>query len=96
MVMDGDGWCDLWCALFKNEVNHRSKKIDTDGDGLTDYEEMVLMRNPSVAEKEPRKSNPVLQRSPRRTEIKNKPRKRPPMNTLASVRCLRPLWPKKK
>ena len=53
--LDKDGWCDLWCSLFKNEIAHRNKRIDTDGDGLTDYEEMVLMRNPSVAEKEPRK-----------------------------------------
>ncbi|MEN8866937.1 MAG: hypothetical protein ABF381_15255 [Akkermansiaceae bacterium] len=56
--LDGDGWCDIWCSLFKNKIDHRSKKTDTDGDGLTDYEEMVLMRNPSVAEKEPRKMTP--------------------------------------
>lgn len=43
--LDGDGWCDLWCAVFP-EVEHRNKVRDTDGDGLTDYEEMVLMRDP--------------------------------------------------
>ncbi|MEN8736463.1 MAG: S8 family serine peptidase, partial [Akkermansiaceae bacterium] len=53
--LDGDGWCDIWCSLFQKEVEHRSKTIDTDRDGLTDYEEMVLMRNPTVTEKEPRK-----------------------------------------
>ena len=53
--LDKDGWCDLWCSLFKNEIAHRNKRIDTDGDGLTDYEEMVLMRNPSVKGAMPRR-----------------------------------------
>ena len=52
--LDQDGWCDIWCALFQNEVEHRSKKTDTDGDGFTDYEEMVLMQNPSVKESIPK------------------------------------------
>jgi hypothetical protein len=43
---DGDGWCDLWKSMFP-QLEHRSKKIDTDGDGLTDFEEMVLMRDPT-------------------------------------------------
>jgi len=52
--MDGDGWCDIWCSLFQRETETRSKKVDTDGDGLTDYEEMVLMRNPVAAEPLPK------------------------------------------
>ncbi len=52
---DQDGWCDIWCGLFQKEIQHRSKNTDTDGDGLTDYEEMVLMRNPSVAEPLPKR-----------------------------------------
>lgn len=44
--MNGDGWCDIWCSLFKTDIQHRSKRIDTDGDGLTDYEEMILMTSP--------------------------------------------------
>ena len=44
---DGDGWCDLWCAVHK-DLEHRNKKIDTDGDGVTDYEEMILWRDPNV------------------------------------------------
>jgi hypothetical protein len=42
---DGEGWCDLWCVIFK-DIEHRNKTTDTDGDGLTDYQEMVLMRDP--------------------------------------------------
>jgi len=37
---DGDGWDDLWCAIFR-ELKHRDKTIDTDGDGITDYDEML-------------------------------------------------------
>lgn len=44
---DGDGWDDLWCALFP-EVKHRDLKTDTDGDQLTDYQEMLLWRDPIV------------------------------------------------
>ena len=29
---DGDGWDDLWCAIF-NKIEHRNKTVDTDGDG---------------------------------------------------------------
>jgi len=44
---DGDGWDDLWCGIHRN-LKHRNKATDTDGDGLTDYEEMVLWRDPYV------------------------------------------------
>lgn len=54
---DGDGWCDLWCDLFK-EIQHRNKRVDTDGDGLTDFQEMMLMRNPLAAERDPRDRTP--------------------------------------
>jgi len=54
---DGDGWCDLWCAMFP-DVKHRNKLTDTDGDGLTDYQEMVLMRNPKAVGPMPRHLTP--------------------------------------
>lgn len=44
---DGDGWDDLWCGIFR-DLKHRNKTTDTDGDGLTDYEEMVMWRDPFV------------------------------------------------
>lgn len=44
-----DGWDDLWCAVHP-QIVHRDRQRDTDGDGLTDYEEMLLWTNPSVAE----------------------------------------------
>lgn len=34
---DQDGWDDLWCGTHK-EIEHRDRGIDTDDDGLTDYE----------------------------------------------------------
>lgn len=44
---DGDGWDDLWCGIYR-DLKHRNKATDTDGDGLTDYEEMVMWRDPFV------------------------------------------------
>jgi len=44
---DADGWDDLWCAMYRN-LEHRNRNTDTDGDGLTDYEEMVMWRDPFV------------------------------------------------
>lgn len=49
---DGDGWCDLWCDLFK-EIEHRDKSLDTDGDGVTDYHEMLAMTNPLMKAGQP-------------------------------------------
>jgi hypothetical protein len=44
---DGDGWDDFWCGIYR-DLRHRNKATDTDGDGLTDYEEMVLGRDPYI------------------------------------------------
>lgn len=54
---DDDGWDDLWCAIFP-DIEHRNRVQDTDGDGLTDYEEMVMWRNPFAAEPFPRELTP--------------------------------------
>ncbi|MDB4544518.1 S8 family serine peptidase [Akkermansiaceae bacterium] len=51
--MDGDGWCDLWCSMFPEIL--RDKRSDLDGDGMTDYEEMILMQNPISPNHFPRK-----------------------------------------
>jgi hypothetical protein len=48
---DGDGWCDLWCNLF--QVEHRNKRLDSDNDGVTDFEEMLAMKNPFAEEGPP-------------------------------------------
>jgi hypothetical protein len=52
---DKDGWDDLWVMLqraydknYKFEPNAKNK--DTDGDGMTDYEEMLTHRNATRAE----------------------------------------------
>lgn len=42
-----DGWDDLWCAI-NSKIVHRDKKIDSDGDGLSDYMEMIMWRDPLV------------------------------------------------
>ena len=54
---DGDGWDDLWCAIY-SDLKHRNKSIDTDKDGLTDYEEMVMWRDPFVEGPLPRELTP--------------------------------------
>jgi len=54
---DGDGWDDLWCAIYL-DLAHRNKTTDTDGDGLTDYEEMVMWRDPFVEGPLPRDPAP--------------------------------------
>lgn len=54
---DGDGWDDLWCAIYR-ELEHRNRNTDTDGDGLTDYEEMVMWRDPFVEGPLPRDPTP--------------------------------------
>jgi hypothetical protein len=47
-----DGWCDLWCSLFPN--NPKIYDRDSDGDGMTDYEEMVIFQDPNIANPLPR------------------------------------------
>ena len=54
---DGDGWDDLWCAIHR-DLKHRDKKMDTDGDGVSDYDEMLLWRDPFVKGPLPRKPTP--------------------------------------
>lgn len=54
---DGDGWDDLWCILHP-DLKHRNKSIDTDGDKVTDYEEMILWRDPFVEGPIPRELTP--------------------------------------
>ncbi|MFT6863501.1 MAG: hypothetical protein ACJAVK_002062 [Akkermansiaceae bacterium] len=49
---NGDGWCDLWCSFFPK--NPKVKGRDSDGDGMTDYEEMVLMQDPDLINPLPR------------------------------------------
>ena len=43
---DGDGWDDIWRLICR--INHRDRTKDTDLDGVTDYEEMILNRDPNV------------------------------------------------
>lgn len=54
---DQDGWEDLWCAIHR-DLKHRSVYIDTDGDGVTDYDEMILWRDPFVKGPLPYKLTP--------------------------------------
>ena len=56
---DGNGWCDLWENLFpvaKGVV--RDRLADRDGDGMTDFEEMVLMQDPHRFSENPRYKSP--------------------------------------
>lgn len=67
---DGDGWDDLWCAIFP-DLKHRDKTIDTDGDGITDYDEMLLWRDPMVEGPPPRKLTPEEQEEARKRAEEN-------------------------
>ena len=51
---NGDGYCDLWTSLFNLSGIPLSPNQDVDGDGLSTYEEMLLWRNPRLAEPLPR------------------------------------------
>lgn len=50
---DRDGWCDLWASMFPQIA--RVPGADSDGDGMTDYEEMILMQDPTSINALPRK-----------------------------------------
>lgn len=67
---DGDGWDDLWCAIHR-DLKHRDKKTDTDGDGITDYDEMLLWRDPMVEGPPPRKLTPEEQEEARKRAEEN-------------------------
>ena len=68
---DGDGWDDLWCH-FHPELKHRNKSIDTDGDALTDYEEMIMWRDPFVKGPIPKEPTPAEIKAAEQAEEKNK------------------------
>jgi hypothetical protein len=56
--LNQDGWCDLWSTLFKQSHDggitiddiKNDPDGDADGDGISNYEEMLAFRNPYVAE----------------------------------------------
>lgn len=55
---DGDGFDDLWVHLnfgSSRQAFHRSREVDTDGDGISDYREMLLWRDPHVKGPAPRR-----------------------------------------
>ncbi len=58
--VDKDGWCDLWASFFPipEGAGPRTVLTDHDGDGLTDYEEMVLMQDPYTPDEFPRHKSP--------------------------------------
>lgn len=56
---DNDGWPDAWSP--SHTVTHRDKSLDSDGDGVTDYFELLMGRDPYVKEE--------LLREPTTTEI---------------------------
>jgi Subtilase family len=51
---DNDGWHDLWVGMFP-EITQRDHVSDTDEDGVSDYDEMLLWRDPMVKGPIPRK-----------------------------------------
>ncbi len=49
---DKDGWGEFWCQAYG--INHRDRSIDSDGDGLTDYVEMLYGTEPKRRNPPPR------------------------------------------
>ncbi len=68
---DKDGWDDLWCHIHR-DLKHRDKAIDTDGDEVTDYEEMILWRDPYTKGPIPREATPEEIEAARLAEIEGK------------------------
>jgi len=50
---DGDEWCDQWVSLFPELDCTQGRLHDTDGDTISDYDEMILMRDPFQPEPVP-------------------------------------------
>lgn len=55
MDRDGDGWDDLWCHMSRLTPDAKNpdklagyQGRDTDGDGVSDYDEMLRWRDPNV------------------------------------------------
>lgn len=65
--LNGDGWC----AIFQRDASTLNRKIDRDSDGITDYEEMVLMQDPDSANLFPRRlTQPELKAQSQRGAIR--------------------------
>ena len=82
---DHDGWDDLWCNIYRN-LKHRNKSIDTDGDGLTDYEEMVMGRDPYVKGPLPHEPTPEEIKA---AELREEQRK------ILAIEEAKRLWPER-
>ena len=74
---DSDGWDDLWAMIQKSHDKNYNfdpadRKKDTDGDGMSDYEEMLVHRNATYKEPVYTKEQRIEQiREDRRRAIKN-------------------------
>ena len=74
---DKDGWDDLWVMMQQGyDKNYKfdptDRKKDTDGDGMSDYEEMLVHRNATYKEPVYTKEQRIEQvREDRRRAIKN-------------------------
>ena len=55
LARDPDGWSDIDMMIVKAkhkdyQFDPKNKTKDTDGDGMSDYEEMLIRRDPAFAE----------------------------------------------
>jgi Subtilase family len=60
---DKDGLDDIWAVLFRDTPNLHDKNADSDGDGRTNYEEMLDFTNPGSPDKKPKPATPEEQRA---------------------------------
>ena len=94
---DGDGWDDLWSAMYP-EFKDRSKTADADGDGVSNYDEMILWRDPLV--KGPLPSKPTAEETAEnarlakiaQVEAKARKEREWPARKAALALTLRPLF----
>lgn len=43
---NGDGWDDIWCALYGYNQKNKDTVTSTSGDGISDYDKMLLRLDP--------------------------------------------------
>jgi hypothetical protein len=89
---DKDGWDDLEVMLVKSkhkdyQFDPKNKTKDTDGDGMSDYEEMLIYRDPAFAE-------PVYTKEQQIENVREE-RRRAIQREIATMEEATRMWPER-